>query len=133
MKRLRLFFCGYLLFLLLVAVLPLNNASSGALSSIFVVKIRLDYLLHSILFIPWTFLYLITFRPVKLRDKWIMVGAGLLAAFATEGVQYFLTYRTYNINDLLSNFLGVLLGSFVLFMNIPYETKELFGKKAGEK
>ena len=62
-----------------------------------------------------------------------MVGAGLLAAFATEGVQYFLTYRTYNINDLFSNFLGVLLGSFVLFMNIPHETKELFGKKAGEK
>ena len=39
---------------------------------------------------------------------------GLVFNF-TEGVQYFLTYRSYNINDLLSNFLGVLLGSIALF------------------
>ena len=36
-------------------------------------------------------------------------------AFSTEGVQYFLTYRSYNINDLLSNFLGVLLGAIAFF------------------
>ena len=46
-----------------------------------------------------------------------MVIAGLLMAFATEGVQYCLIYRAYNINDLLANFLGVLLGSFALLIN----------------
>lgn len=55
-----------------------------------------------------------------------MIGAGLLMAFATEGVQYFLTYRSYNVNDLLSNFLGVLLGALLLFADIPY----VKGKKA---
>jgi VanZ family protein len=45
----------------------------------------------------------------------LMISLGLLAAFATEGVQYFLTYRSYNINDLLSNFLGVVLGAIILF------------------
>ena len=46
-----------------------------------------------------------------------MVVAGFLMAFATEGVQYFLTYRAYNINDQPVNFLGVLLGSFALLLN----------------
>ena len=123
-KYYRLFFSGYLLFLFLIAVLPINNSSSGTLNSIFVVRIRLDYLLHSILFIPWIFLYSVTFRPEKISDKLIMVIAGLLMAFATEGIQYFLTYRAYNINDLLANFLGVLLGSFALLINRKKNTNK---------
>jgi glycopeptide antibiotics resistance protein len=58
-------------------------------------------------------------RPARLAENLLMISAGLLMAFATEGVQYFLTYRTYNINDLLSNFLGVLAGTFVLFILTP--------------
>ena len=58
-----------------------------------------------------------------------MIGAGLLMAFATEGVQYFLTYRSYNVNDLLSNFLGVLIGSIVLLINIPAATTGFSGKQ----
>ena len=113
----RLIFLTYLLFLVLAAVLPINSGSSS-LNNTFIIHIRLDYLLHAILFIPWAFLYLLTFRPVKWNGKLMMVAAGLLMAFATEGVQYFLTYRSYNINDLLSNFLGVVLGSLMLFTNI---------------
>ena len=117
-KHLRLLFSGYLLFLFLIAVLPLNNISSGILNNVFIIRIRLDYLLHSLLFIPWIILYSVTFRPEKISEKLTMVIAGLLMAFATEGVQYFLTYRAYNINDLLANFLGVLLGSFALLINL---------------
>jgi glycopeptide antibiotics resistance protein len=133
MNRLRLIFSAYLLFLILIAVLPLNNASSGTMNGTYVVRIRLDYLLHSLLFVPWTFLYSVTFRPGKAFDKWIMIGAGLIMAFTTEGVQYFLAYRAYNLNDMLSNFLGVLLGSFVLFMNLPHEADDLLKKQPGKK
>jgi glycopeptide antibiotics resistance protein len=117
-KYLRYIFLAYLLFLFLIAIVPLNSTSETALVDVFLVNIRLDYMLHSLLFIPWAFLYLLNFNAAKLYDKCIMVGAGLLMAFATEGIQYFLAYRSYNINDLLANFLGVLLGSFLLFMNI---------------
>ena len=116
-KHSRVLFLGYFIFLILIAVLPLNNISSDILNNVFIVRIRLDYLLHSLLFIPWIFLYSVTFCPENISDKLIMVIAGLLMAFATEGVQYFLTYRAYNINDLLANFLGVLLGSFALLIN----------------
>ena len=87
-----------------------------------IIKIRLDYLLHSILYIPWVFLYIKAFHPVKWHEILLMIAAGLVMAFLTEGVQYFLTYRSYNINDLLSNFLGVLLGSTILLMNFATKT-----------
>lgn len=103
-------------------MLPLNSASSKTLGNVFVVRIRLDYLLHSLLFIPWVILYLKAFRPAGLNEKLLIFAKGLLMAFATEGVQYFLTYRSYNINDLLANLLGVLLGTSVLLLNIPYKT-----------
>jgi VanZ family protein len=109
------YFLLYLLFLILMAVLPLNGSSSAHLNDIHVVNIRLDYLLHSVLFIPWVFLYTLSFRPAGVTGQLLMITAGLLMAFSTEGVQYFLTYRSYNINDLLSNFLGVLLGAIALF------------------
>ena len=108
-------FLLYLLFLILMTILPLNGSSSAHLNDILVVNIRLDYLIHSILFIPWIFLYMISFRPAGLSEKLLMIAAGLLMAFSTEGVQYFLSYRSYNINDLLSNFLGVILGAIALF------------------
>jgi glycopeptide antibiotics resistance protein len=108
-------FLLYLLFLILMTILPLNGSSSAHLNDILVVNIRLDYLIHSILFIPWIFLYLISFRPAGIWEKLLMIAAGLLMAFSTEGVQYFLSYRSYNINDLLSNFLGVILGAIALF------------------
>jgi VanZ family protein len=128
-RCLKIIFWTYILFHILIAVLPLNSSSSIVLGNVFVVHIRLDYLLHAIIFIPWTFLYFLTFRPVNINDKLSMVGIGLLMAFATEGVQYFLTYRSYNINDLLSNFLGVLLGSLVMLTNIPSIFERLLKKE----
>ncbi len=109
------YFLLYLLFLILMAVLPLNGSTSAHLNDIYVVNLRLDYLLHSVLFIPWVFMYTWSFRPAGVTEQLLMISAGLLMAFSTEGVQYFLTYRSYNINDLLSNFLGVLLGAIALF------------------
>ena len=107
---LRVLFGLYLLFLILMAVLPINSTTNTTLTDVFVVHIRLDHLLHAVLFIPWAFLYLVTFRPVKWNEQLLLVISGLLMAFATEGVQYFLTYRSYNINDMIANWMGVVLG-----------------------
>ena len=58
-----------------------------------------------------------------------MIGTGLLMAFATEGVQYFLSYRSYNVNDLLFNFLGVILGSFALLIILTNKNDKLLIKQ----
>lgn len=122
----RYLFWSYLIFLIVLALLPLNGASSVALNHVYIIRIRLDYLIHSVLFIPWVFLYIHAFRPVKWHQILLMICLGLLAAFTAEWVQYFLTYRTYNINDLLSNFLGVLLGAIILF-RYPVDQEEFPG------
>ena len=96
--------------LILIAVLPINSTANTTLTDVFVVHIRLDHLLHATIFIPWALLYLIAFRPVKWDEKLMLVIYGLLMASATEGVQYFLAYRSYNINDLIANWIGVVLG-----------------------
>lgn len=46
--------------------------------------------------------------------SWLLTG--LLFASATEGLQYFLPYRAFNINDLLANLLGVMVGFAVLIL-----------------
>lgn len=46
--------------------------------------------------------------------SWLLTG--LLFASTTEGLQYFLPYRAFNINDLLANLLGVMLGFAVLIL-----------------
>ena len=72
-----------------------------------VIHIRGDYLAHVLLFFPWTWFWKI-YRPAPVL--WIL--SGLLFGAGMEGLQYLLAYRAFNINDLVANGLGVLLGSF---------------------
>ena len=120
-KRLRLLFGGYLFFLILIAVLPINSTTNTTLTDVHVISIRLDHLLHATLFVPWAFLYMVTFRPVKWDEKLMLVVYGLLMASAAEGVQYFLTYRSYNINDMIANWMGVVLGLVVGWRRVNSE------------
>ena len=119
-NHIRLLFGIYLISLVVIAVMPINGANNTTLTNVFVVRIRLDHLLHATLFTPWAFLYLITFHPVKWKGKLILLLSGLLMASITEGVQYFLSHRSYNINDLLSNWIGIVLGIVFLFISTPF-------------
>ena len=113
-------FVTYTILLFLVAILPVNSSGS-AINHTFIVSIRLDYLLHCAIFIPWVFLLqkntqlnLRSF-PVKTLG-WLVVG--VLFACAMEAVQYVLPYRAFNINDLLANGLGVVLGFILLILGL---------------
>jgi VanZ family protein len=115
-QRWKLFYF-YSFFLILLSILPIN--SSGAIiNHVFIVSIRLDYLLHCLVYIPLVVLLRIDKGVDLLRSPVkAIVWFGVLIIFAavTEGVQYFLTYRVFNINDLIANSIGVMLG-FILIM-----------------
>jgi len=138
-------FFAYILAITALIALPLNTSSE--LNDITILQLRGDYFFHILMFLPWVFFRKAftkstqlkppplpsslshlsrPFAPVAEIDKvypslkslkWLLLG--LLFASATEGLQYVLPYRTFNINDLMANLLGILVGfALVLLINI---------------
>lgn len=93
----------YIFIITFLVILPLNNVKE--LNNISIINIRGDYFFHTILFIPWAFFNLAIKKNIGL---WFFFG--LFFASGSEIVQYFLSYRSYNINDQLANTLGVVFG-----------------------
>ena len=110
--NLKFLFWLYIGAILLLVTLPINSA--GELNNVTILRFRGDYFFHALLFVPWAF-----FRPVFrfANLHWLLMG--LLFAAGSEGIQYLLPYRAYNVNDLVANKLGVVAGMlfFLLFSN----------------
>ncbi|MFT4805488.1 MAG: VanZ family protein [Psychroserpens sp.] len=104
----------YTVGILLLVILPINGKDQvfGHLNNTYIINIRLDYISHFLLFIPWVAIVYLTFgKEVAFFnfDTYTLISLLTFAIFA-ESIQYFLPYRTFNINDLLANVFGVLLG-----------------------
>ena len=85
---------------------PLNGV--GIPLDNYLLGLRMDHLLHASVFVPCGIFWMDFFRGRR-RSWWTWlaaVGTGLL----TEGGQYILPYRGFDVNDLIANFLGVSLG-----------------------
>lgn len=113
---------SYIAIILITAVISLNGTSK-ALNDTYIFELRSDYLIHALLFFVLMFLislaYDVTFKKkIKSTVYWII--AALIIATVSEGVQYFLTYRAFNINDLAANITGVVLGAFFFFMKYRF-------------
>ena len=99
----------YFAAIILLITLPINASGSRLnLNNITVVRIRGDYLAHALVFIPWAF-----FMTSMRQPLWLWLLLGLLFSTGTELLQYLLPYRRFNINDLISNSLGILLGLLI--------------------
>ena len=99
----------YIFLIVLLMTLPINRESS-LLNNVYIVHIRLDYLAHMLVFLP--FLFLIR-RVYKLGVLPCLILGALFAAFS-EYLQYLLPYRAFNINDLIGNVAGIVTGSVLL-------------------
>jgi len=116
----------YTLLIFITAVIAINSYEKS-LNNTYVLSFRLDYLIHFVVFIPWMWLvwkaYSVNFRKNFLQAlTWVFLG--LIFAGLTEGIQYFIPYRAFNINDLLANSIGVVLGSLLfVFPNSRIERK----------
>ncbi len=106
---------SYVFLILLLHVIPFGS-SMTALNKAEVASIRMDYLLHALVFLPWAIIvwwvYSVNFfkKPGKAL-LWLF--AGVILAAGAEYIQYFLPYRAFNINDVIGNVSGVVLGSVV--------------------
>jgi VanZ family protein len=107
--------------ILLLAVLPINGPDAR-LNHVYILHIRLDYLAHFAIFVPWMVM-IWYFRGVRFNDTpWqalAWIAAGTAIAVLSELIQYFLPYRSFNINDMAANLIGVALGSVVFVFRLP--------------
>lgn len=96
----------YLVGMLILVVLPLNDTKASFLSDTYVIKLRLDYLIHVIIFLPFILLVKLSY-PINISN---IIIIGLVFAGICEGIQYLLPYRSINVNDLVANMIGISLG-----------------------
>lgn len=104
----------YIVAVAALTFIPLGGMSTS-LSGTTVLSLRLDYLLHALVFIPLVPLWKLA-RPR--HSLWLIIPASLLAAALAEVSHYWIPYRGYNINDLLGNMLGVALSIPIYFLVI---------------
>ncbi len=107
----------YVILIILLVILPLN--SSSELNNITILQLRGDYFFHILMFLPWAF-----FSGVINMKKLYWVLIGLLFAAGSEGLQYLLPYRAFNINDLIANMLSISIG-FLLSAILKFLTRKL--------
>lgn len=113
-KHLRFLLPAYLLVLLVLVLFPFSSVGVEGLNNTYVVKLRLDHLLHVLAFIPLYPLLVVALKPST--GGWHLLLVFILAcalAVALEGVQYFVDYRSFNPMDMLANGVGVVVGAVV--------------------
>ncbi len=103
----------YVIVLILLSVLPINSAAK--LNDITIISFRGDYFVHALIFIPWAL-----FNLKFCKNNWLWLFTGLIFSAGIEMLQYFLPYRAFNINDILSNIIGVILGQLIRFIKAKF-------------
>jgi VanZ family protein len=79
-------------------------------------EIRLDYFLHFMAYVSLPVIYLLSCQRKEntpVRYGIAIVVLLLVFAVSTESIQLLLTFRTFNINDMLANVLGILFGFII--------------------
>ncbi|MBS3772299.1 MAG: VanZ family protein [Bacteroidales bacterium] len=105
--KLKAILITYLTLLLLATVLPLNSAGE-ALNENHVFTLRWDYLLHALVYAPLPVLL-----AWQLKKLWPAVLLALALAAGLELIQALLPYRGFNMNDMVANGTGVLMGGLL--------------------
>jgi len=117
-KNIVLIFYSYLVLVFLLHILPVNGQNS-ILNNNYIFKIRLDYIGHFILFGLLSWLGLIYWK-LRNQNIYITITIIVFLALGYEIIQYFIPWRTFNINDLVANGVGMGLGMIVFFLFIKF-------------
>ena len=97
----------YLLLLLAGALIPLGMGTS--LNNNYALNVRADYLLHALFYIPLPMILLLSRWGSK--GHWLkVILLSSLVVVLFELVQLLVPYRAFNINDMMANGVGVLIG-----------------------
>jgi len=99
--------------------MPIGSGTGVALNELEIGSVRADYLLHTVVFLPWMILVWLYLNAKNISGRqrfnhairWFY--AGLFLAVFSEGIQYWLPYRAFNPLDLIFNVSGVVVGTVI--------------------
>lgn len=100
----------FLVFLIILMIIPIGNTTS-LINNTFVIGFRGDYILHTLIYLPWMFVGRLLLDYKLNTYLWLVLG--LIMIFGLEYIQILLPYRGFNINDIIAGAIGVIL-SFVI-------------------
>lgn len=107
----------WLIFLIVFNVMPLGNADSS-LSSNKLVRLRLDYFIHSIIFLGfawlWVFSRILGFRFFAKYEGLKYALIIVISGFGLEYLQKLVPWRSFNPIDLYCNLFGAGLALLIL-------------------
>ena len=112
----------YLLGIAVVAFVPFGGVNVK-LQEVDVFSLRLDYLIHFLVFLPLVPLWRMVWPHHPL---WKVLLFTLAIAASAEIVQYILPYRSFNPYDLIANCLGTIAGMLIAIM---YPSSQVESKK----
>ena len=99
---------------LMVAVLIADFGDPKQWNEFELGPIRLDLVIHLILFIPWAFMarrwWALSFQTGPLSSFMVLMAIGIFLAVGLEAAQYFLSYRVFSWEDMAFNLLGLGVG-----------------------
>jgi len=109
-------FFSYLTALVVLSVIPFNT--KGELNEITVLNFRGDYVIHTLMFLPFlplAYFWKYSGSATGFLVAWIPLA--LFSAILIEGLQYYIPYRAFNLKDALANGAGVLSGGIILLIS----------------
>ena len=135
-KTFPIIFIIYASLLLIVSVLPsFGELNKTKVELLF--ELRFDYFIHFCAYLGFYILLIIsiishqiTFTSHNFRKIFIIT---LFLAAGTEIIQLFLSYRTFNPFDILSNLLGIAIGALLYWFFVKIKIKHPDNKIIAKK
>ena len=117
----RWLFWGWLIMVLILNVVPFGNETNRSLSSNKLFKFRLDYVVHSLTFLVFAWIWVLgKINKVCWFESYEVLKFGgivFVSAMGIELLQIFVPYRTFNPMDMIANLFGAILTLLCVFIS----------------
>ena len=117
----RWLFWGWLIMVLILNVVPFGNETNRSLSSNKLFKFRLDYVVHSLTFLVFAWIWVFgKIKDVCWFESYEVLKFGgivFVSAMVIELLQIFVPYRTFNPMDMIANLFGAILTLLCVFIS----------------
>ena len=117
----RWLFWGWLIMVLILNVVPFGNETNRSLSSNKLFKFRLDYVVHSLTFLVFAWIWVFgKIKDVCWFESYEVLKFGgivFVSAMVIELLQIFVPYRTFNPMDMIANIFGAILTILCMFVS----------------